>query len=45
MQAFIDFLRGDEAQKIFGENGYRPVNEDVAGAVRLPRAARPLYDR
>ncbi len=36
VQAFIDFLRGDEAQKIFGENGYRPVNQDVAGQFDFP---------
>ena len=36
VKAFIDFLRGDEAQKIFGENGYRPVNEDVAGEFDFP---------
>ena len=36
VQAFIDFLRGDEAQKIFGENGYRPVNEDVAAEFDFP---------
>ncbi len=36
VEAFIDFLRGDEAQKIFGENGYRPVNEAVAGEFDFP---------
>ncbi len=36
VQAFIDFLRGDEAQKIFGENGYRPVNEAVARQFDFP---------
>ena len=32
-QAFLDFVRGEEAQKIFAENGYRPVAEgaDTAG--------------
>jgi sulfate/thiosulfate-binding protein len=28
-QAFVDFLRTPEAQRIFGEKGYRPVVEDV----------------
>ena len=28
-QAFLDFLRSDEAQRIFAENGYRPVVNDV----------------
>jgi sulfate/thiosulfate-binding protein len=32
-KAFLDFVRGEEAQKIFAENGYRPVLEgaDTAG--------------
>jgi len=32
-KAFLDFVRSDEAQKIFAENGYRPVSEsaDTAG--------------
>jgi sulfate transport system substrate-binding protein len=28
-QAFVDFLRTPEAQRVFGEKGYRPVVEDV----------------
>jgi sulfate/thiosulfate-binding protein len=28
-QAFLDFVRSEEAQKIFAENGYRPVLEGV----------------
>jgi sulfate transport system substrate-binding protein len=28
-QAFLDFVRGEEAQKIFAENGYRPVLDGV----------------
>jgi sulfate/thiosulfate transport system substrate-binding protein len=36
VQAFIEFLRGDEAQKIFGENGYRPVNEHVLAQFDFP---------
>jgi sulfate/thiosulfate-binding protein len=35
-QAFLDFLRSEEAQKIFLENGYRPVNEDVAAEGDFP---------
>jgi sulfate/thiosulfate-binding protein len=32
-KAFLDFVRSDEAQKIFAENGYRPVSKtaDTAG--------------
>jgi sulfate transport system substrate-binding protein len=32
-QAFLDFVRGPEAQRIFAENGYRPTNSeaDTAG--------------
>jgi sulfate transport system substrate-binding protein len=28
-QAFVDYLRSPDAQRIFGEKGYRPVVEDV----------------
>lgn len=31
-QAFLDFVRGPEAQKIFAENGYRPTNPDAGTA-------------
>ena len=30
-QAFLDFLRSEAAQKIFAENGYRPVVDGVTG--------------
>ncbi len=33
---FIEFTRGDEAQKIYSEKGYRPVKEDVPGAKTFP---------
>jgi len=36
-QAFLDFLRSDEAQRIFLENGYRPVNESVAAEGDFPQ--------
>jgi sulfate transport system substrate-binding protein len=29
-RAYLDFLLSDEAQKIFGDHGYRPVKEEVA---------------
>jgi sulfate transport system substrate-binding protein len=35
-QAFLDYLRSEEAQRIFLENGYRPVNEDVAAESDFP---------
>jgi len=35
-QAFVDFLRSSEAQRIFGEQGYRPVVEDVLGEFDYP---------
>jgi len=35
-QAFLEFLRSDEAQRIFLENGYRPVDEDVAAEGDFP---------
>ncbi|MCA1739913.1 MAG: extracellular solute-binding protein, partial [Actinobacteria bacterium] len=28
-QAFVDFVRSPEAQRVFGENGYRPVVPEV----------------
>ncbi|MBG0830055.1 sulfate ABC transporter substrate-binding protein [Planomonospora sp. ID67723] len=31
-KAFLDFLYSADAQKIFAENGYRPVTKDVPGA-------------
>ena len=42
---FVEFLVTDEAQKIFGEEGYRPVVEGGARHVRLPDTAQPLHDR
>ena len=38
-QAFVRFLRSQEAQRIFAENGYRPVVPSVARRFRFP--ARP----
>jgi len=35
-QAFLEFLRSEEAQRIFLENGYRPINEDVAADGDFP---------
>jgi sulfate/thiosulfate transport system substrate-binding protein len=35
-QAFVDFIRTPEAQRIFGEKGYRPVNQEVAGEFDYP---------
>ena len=35
--AFVDFLRSDRAQRIFGENGYRPVVESVLGEFDFPK--------
>jgi sulfate transport system substrate-binding protein len=35
-QAFVDFLLTPEAQKIFGEKGYRPVDQDVLGTFDFP---------
>jgi len=33
---FVDFTRGDEAQKIFGEKGYRSVNKDLVDESKYP---------
>ena len=35
-RAFVDFLYTPEAQKVFGEKGYRPVVPDVAAALHFP---------
>src|SRR5215218_2912092 len=35
-QAFVDFLRSTQAQRIFAENGYRPVVEEVLGEFDFP---------
>jgi sulfate/thiosulfate transport system substrate-binding protein len=35
-KAFVDFTRGDEAQKIFGEKGYRSVNKDLVDTSKYP---------
>jgi len=33
---FVDFTRSDEAQKIFGEKGYRSVNPDLVDKSKYP---------
>ena len=35
--AFVDFLYTPEAQRVFGQKGFRPVVEEVARRVRLSR--------
>jgi sulfate transport system substrate-binding protein len=34
---FVKYLRGDEAQKVFAAKGYRPVNESLVDAKRVPK--------
>ena len=36
-QAFLDFLRSEDAQRIFLDNGYRPINETVAAEGDFPQ--------
>ena len=36
-KAFVDYIRSDAAQKVFGEAGYRPVLESVAGRFHYPQ--------
>ena len=36
-RAFVEFLRGPQAQAIFAENGYRPVAGNVSGPHDFPR--------
>ena len=33
---FVDFARGDEAQRIFGEKGYRSVRDDLVDKSKYP---------
>ncbi len=35
-KAFVDFLQTDQAQKIFADNGYRPVSKTAVPAGRFP---------
>jgi len=35
-QAFVDFLWTDEGQRLWGENGYRPVNEQLVDPKQYP---------
>ena len=36
-KAFVDYLRSPEAQQIFVQKGYRPVNEQVAATANFPK--------
>jgi sulfate transport system substrate-binding protein len=36
-QEFVDYLRSPDAQRVFGEKGYRPVVEDVLGEFDYPQ--------
>jgi sulfate transport system substrate-binding protein len=36
-RAFVDFLLSAEAQKIFADKGYRPVNQQVAATTSFPK--------
>ena len=44
-QKWLDWLYTPEAQKIFADNGYRPVVSGVTGQVRLPDPAAGVHDR
>ena len=35
-RAFLDYVRSDEAQRVFGKAGYRPVNESLADEFQYP---------
>jgi sulfate/thiosulfate transport system substrate-binding protein len=35
-QAFLDFLWSDEGQRLWAENGYRPVNPDLVDSQKFP---------
>ena len=34
--AFLDYIRSEEAQRVFGKAGYRPVNEALADEFQFP---------
>jgi sulfate transport system substrate-binding protein len=34
--AFLDFIRSEEAQRVFGKAGYRPVSDEVADEFQYP---------
>lgn len=34
--AFLDYLRSEAAQRVFGKAGYRPVNEAIGGEFQFP---------
>jgi sulfate transport system substrate-binding protein len=37
VEAWLAFVRSPEAQRVFGEKGYRPVDEEVAGEFDFPQ--------
>ncbi|MDQ3777265.1 MAG: sulfate ABC transporter substrate-binding protein [Actinomycetota bacterium] len=37
--AFLEYIRSEEAQRVFAEAGYRPVNRAVAGEFEFPKPA------
>ena len=39
-QGFLDFLRTDEAQKIYAAKGYRSVNPELVDAKTYPKPAK-----
>jgi hypothetical protein len=42
---FVDFLFTDEAQKVYGDEGYRPVSKTVLATFDFPYASVALHDR
>jgi sulfate/thiosulfate-binding protein len=36
-KAFVDYLRSEEAQKLYAERGYRPVNQAAAASASFPK--------
>ena len=41
-ERFIDFVTSPDSQRVFGENGYRPVNKEVAAEFDFPVPATLL---
>ncbi len=44
-RAFLRYLRTVPAQRIFAQNGYRPVVKQAAAWVHVPGAAEPVLDQ
>ncbi len=42
--AWLEFVQSPDAQRVFGQKGYRPVDPDVAGEFDYPQPPGPVHD-